>query len=235
MPVEPKAAFVVGNGPVLETDGHVPFAWLAGAMADQGLAVAAHRRWSEPGKPDEEHVSLETAVPGVALLACHHALSGPPVRLATRIAVAGLAGGAGAVLLERLGREFGGRLREAPGDDDVVRDLSPAMPVLDLGVVPVKDGCVRLTWRPLASGGELTALDPDGWRLAGSVIFSEVHAGVLSAADLYVQPGRRRKGVATAMYDAAEAMGWQVVPSDALDEDGALFWEARAARSAPAP
>jgi GNAT superfamily N-acetyltransferase len=45
--------------------------------------------------------------------------------------------------------------------------------------------------------------------------------------DVYVSPGHRRRGVATAIYDGFEAAGLIVCPSDHLDEDGALFWESR--------
>jgi len=51
-----------------------------------------------------------------------------------------------------------------------------------------------------------------------------------SFADVWVDPGKRRRGLATAVYDEFERRGVRVVPSPRLDEDGALFWESRLAR-----
>jgi len=48
-----------------------------------------------------------------------------------------------------------------------------------------------------------------------------------SFSDVWVDPTKRRRGVATAVYDEIERRGVAVVPSSGLDEDGALFWEAR--------
>lgn len=45
--------------------------------------------------------------------------------------------------------------------------------------------------------------------------------------DIYVSIGRRRRGIATAIYDAFEAAGFDVHPSNSLDADGVLFWAAR--------
>lgn len=47
--------------------------------------------------------------------------------------------------------------------------------------------------------------------------------------DVWVSPGRRRQGIATAVYDAIAGIGFAVRPSHSLDEDGLLFWEARIA------
>lgn len=48
-----------------------------------------------------------------------------------------------------------------------------------------------------------------------------------SFVDVWVDPGKRRRGLATAVYDEFERRGVMVEPSQCLDEDGALFWEAR--------
>lgn len=53
--------------------------------------------------------------------------------------------------------------------------------------------------------------------------------------EIWVDPAWRRKGIATAVYDSVEALGVEVQPSSTLDEDGALFWEARMARRAVTP
>lgn len=62
----------------------------------------------------------------------------------------------------------------------------------------------------------------------GSVEFRKNADGTYSAdTNLYVEPAQRRKGVATAMYDAAERAGMALRPSEQLLPAGAAFWKSR--------
>lgn len=80
----------------------------------------------------------------------------------------------------------------------------------------------------------LNTFDPDGQRI-GEALFNKSDSDkVWSAETVYVEPGWRRRGVATALYDRAEQLGLQLEPSAEIDEDGALFWATRECRSEPA-
>jgi GNAT superfamily N-acetyltransferase len=71
--------------------------------------------------------------------------------------------------------------------------------------------------------------------LVGHCEFDRNPDGSWSGADLYVDPGWRLRGVATAIYDHVEKAGLAIVPSTDPDEDGAAFWEARRAAKTPLP
>lgn len=77
---------------------------------------------------------------------------------------------------------------------------------------PVIDVCVMHDGQAICEGSFY--LHGDGWG---------------SFEEIWVRPGRRRTGIATAVYDAVAGLGLRVVPSKEMDEDGAMFWEARQA------
>ena len=231
----PTHTFVVEHGTALEIDGHVSLQDLSRELERAGMPISARRAWESPGEPDTVAYTLENGTPGQAVIVHHFTHGAPRGIVATRLEIAGMAGNdADLALLRRLAVTWGGTLIDETGRTTAEQVFVPCTPVYDLGPHAVKDGTVRLCWRPSAKTAEMTALDGEG-EIVGQVVFDRTGEGALVGRDLYVHPGRRRKGVATALYDAAEALGHRVTPSDDLDEDGHLFWEARSGGPAPAP
>ena len=234
--VPPSATIVLSHRSHLDVDGHVPIADLRLELARQGIGAARERRWGSARETSSAFVTLETGPPGEAVVVEHSASGGPPAILSTRVEAAGMTtGDADLRVLDGLGIAFGGTLHDETGRTARERAYSRRGPVVDLGEHAVKDGIVRLSWRASPQGGALTAADGDGENV-GQVVFGTTDEGALCGQDLYVTPGRRRKGIATALYDAAERLGHRVVPSDELDEDGHLFWADRLSpKAAPTP
>lgn len=228
------SAFVAAHGTALVIDGHVPLGVLRRELDRAGVPISGRRHWESAGEP-ETVVTMETGRPGEAVVVHHLTHGGPPGILTTRLETAGMAeDDADLVLLRRLALIWGGTLLDASGRSTAEQVFVTPAPAYDLGDHAVKGGTVRLTWRPSAETVEMTASDEEG-DVVGFVVFAKAAEGRLFGRDLYVEPGHRRRGVATALYDAAEALGHRAAPSDELDEDGHLFWEARIRASAPTP
>ncbi|MBY3157340.1 GNAT family N-acetyltransferase [Rhizobium laguerreae] len=77
---------------------------------------------------------------------------------------------------------------------------------------------------------KMTVREIGGFNVAcGEFVANDL--GVGSFEDIYVSPENRRRGIARAIYDAFEAAGFEVHPSENQDGDGMLFWEARLANA----
>jgi Acetyltransferase (GNAT) family. len=70
-------------------------------------------------------------------------------------------------------------------------------------------------------------IDGHGHEVGAAVLVLEEQTAYFS--DIWIAPHLRRRGIATALYDAVESSGIALTPSRELDEDGALFWESRLA------
>lgn len=78
--------------------------------------------------------------------------------------------------------------------------------------------------------GRIAAVDPEG-RVVGDLFFGLQDGDLLGSVE--VSPDHRRKGIATAMYDAGEDIaGRKFVPDPSgHSSDAAAFWKNRSRRS----
>ena len=99
-----------------------------------------------------------------------------------------------------------------------------AQHIVDVGDIGIyKD--TRANWNE-GDDGQLIAVDKNGG-VVGNIFFSRREDGKLEAA-VEVAPSARRKGVATAMYDAVEAArGEKLVPAEKQSNYAKAFWSSR--------
>jgi len=67
----------------------------------------------------------------------------------------------------------------------------------------------------------------DGLAIGGAHLESKGKNTPFKADDLYVIPQYQKQGVATAIYNYIEKLGFKIEISDQLTPDGQAFWNAR--------
>lgn len=116
-------------------------------------------------------------------------------------------------------------------------ELPSHRPAAPLGHAHLKGGAtIALVPRSFTPGVLLVEARVGSGALVGTCTFERNADDSWTGSELYVESGWRRRGIATAIYDHVEKAGLKIAPSEHLDEEGALFWDARlAARNQTGP
>lgn len=66
-------------------------------------------------------------------------------------------------------------------------------------------------------------LDASEWQ--GILTLVGTNKNNVEIADVFVKPGSRRKGIASAMYKKAVQLGYKLQPSDTITQEAVLLWK----------
>lgn len=106
-------------------------------------------------------------------------------------------------------------------------------------VAAIKDGEITVTFErdPNEWHSGKISIDAHGPKgeYAGGVTFEDGGDGTVQATSLFVNKDWQRRGVASALYDMAEAQGYRPKPATGgrLSSDGSKFWDSRVKRKRP--
>lgn len=92
---------------------------------------------------------------------------------------------------------------------------------------PIKDGHIRIVVKERRNRRFAFTAWVGDVQVAAGEFQAELYGDKGSVEEIVVSSRFRRRGIAKAIYDHFEKMGFEVVPSDDLRPDGQAFWKAR--------